>query len=80
MPSSNLKPAAGDGFTLVELLVVVLIIGVLAAIAIPAFVGQRNRADDAEAKTGARNVATAMETYFSENQSYAGADVAQLRR
>jgi type IV pilus assembly protein PilA len=78
IPSINRKPAASDGFSLVEVLVVILIIGILAAIAIPAFVGQRDRASDAEAKTGARNVATVMETYSSDDQSYAGADVALL--
>jgi len=72
------KPAASGGFTLVEVLVVILIIGVLAAIALPAFVGQRDRAADTEAKTSARNVATAMETYSSDDQSYAGADIAKL--
>jgi prepilin-type N-terminal cleavage/methylation domain-containing protein len=50
------------GFSLVELLVVILIIGVLAAIAIPLLMNQRNKAFDASLKSDLRSVATAMET------------------
>ena len=67
------------GFTLIELLVVVIIIGLLAAIAIPAFLGQRNKANDAAAKSLVRNGATAMEAYFSDGNTYVGADATNLR-
>jgi type IV pilus assembly protein PilA len=68
------------GFTLVELLVVILIIGILAAIAIPSFLNQRGKASDAAAKTAVRTAQTAMETYSTDNNgSYAGSTVAILQ-
>jgi type IV pilus assembly protein PilA len=67
------------GFTLVELLVVMLILGLLAAIAIPSFFNQRDKARDADAKSSSRTAQTAMETYSTDNQgSYAGATEALL--
>ena len=60
-----------EGFTLIELLVVILIIGILAAIALPAFLNQRAKAQDTEAKSAARTAQTAMETYYTDNQTYA---------
>ena len=62
------------GLTLIELLVVILIIGILAAIAMPAFLGQRGRAQDATAKTAVRTAASAMEAYYTDAQTYVGAN------
>ncbi len=69
-----------EGFTLVELLVVMLILGILAAIAIPSFFNQRDKARDADAKSAVRTAQTAIETYATDNGgSYVGADAADLR-
>lgn len=69
-----------SGFTLVELLVVMLILGILAAIAVPSFFNQRDKATDAEAKSAARTAQTAMETFATDNNgSYATATVAALK-
>ncbi len=73
-PSSlrRVRPIADSrGFTLVELLVVILIIGILAAIALPAFLNQREKAQDTEVKTALRTATTAMVVYQMEAQSYA---------
>jgi len=70
------------GFTLIELMVVVLIIAILIAIAIPTFLGARKRAQDKQAQSNLRNALTAEKTFYVDHQDYAsvaGADLTELQ-
>jgi len=67
-----------DGFTLIELMVVVLIIAILLAIAIPTFLGAQNKAKDRSAQSSLRNGLTAAKTIYADQADYTKADAAAL--
>lgn len=66
------------GFTLIELMVVVLIIAILIAIAIPTFLGARQRAQDKASQSSLRNALTAAKTIYTDNEDYTKATTAAL--
>jgi type IV pilus assembly protein PilA len=72
-------PRNGEsGFTMIEILVVLLIAAVLAAIALPLFMNQRDKASDADAKTAVRVAVGALEIYHQDHNSFSGADADAL--
>jgi type IV pilus assembly protein PilA len=74
------RPADQRGFTLVEMLVVVLIVAILAGIALATFINQRTKAQDTEAKTTATVVATALTIWHQDHGTFAGAGRVELAR
>jgi type IV pilus assembly protein PilA len=75
---SRLDGNSEQGFTLIELLVVIIIIGILLAIAVPSYLGFRDRANDNAAKANLRAALPSAEAFYSDNGTYAGMTPAAL--
>jgi prepilin-type N-terminal cleavage/methylation domain-containing protein len=73
------KPSVRRGFTLIEVLIVVVIIGILAAIAIPKFSNTKSKAYAAAMKSDLRNLMTAETMYFNDSSKYVTYDTVQLK-
>lgn len=72
------RASRDEGFTLIELMVVVLIIAILLLIAIPTFIGARNRAQDRSAQSNVRNALTNAKGIYTDNEDYQDADTTAL--
>ena len=78
-PSARRGRGGDQGFTLVELMVVVLVIAILLAIAIPTFLGARERSQDRAAQSNLRNALTAAKVAYSNDGDYEDATHARPR-
>ncbi len=73
------RRASDEGFTLIELLVVIVIVGILLAIAVPSYLGFRDRANKSAAQANVRSAVPAIEAYYADNQAYDGMTPAVLK-
>src|SRR5256714_203181 len=68
-----------EGFTLIELLVVIIILGILVAIAVPSYLAFKDKANNNAAQANVRALVPSIESYFSDNSTYVGMTVANLK-